>query len=142
MTLCAIAYVSEAAPDMPQQRLDALAADAARFNRVAGVTGVLLYDGSRFLQYLEGPDDGVASVYERIVHATAHTAVQELASGRVPSRHVPYWSMRWLPVSDALVDRLVRSDWAGFIRSLGRTGARATAIDLLDELVEPLVQVG
>ena len=144
MPLRAIAYISEAAPEMPHHRLDAIVEDAARFNRVAGVTGVLLYDGARFLQYVEGPEDGIASVYERIAHATAHSAMTQLASGRVPVRYFPYWSMRWLPSLQTELDQLVRSDWAGFARTLDDTvsGTRASGVALLEAFVEPLVQVG
>ena len=69
MPLRAIAYVSRALPDLSARRLQALVDDAARFNKMAGVTGVLLHDGGRFLQYLEGPPDGIGSVYERILQA-------------------------------------------------------------------------
>lgn len=39
--------------------VQAIAADAARLNRQAGVTSVLLFDGAVFFQYLKGPSDGV-----------------------------------------------------------------------------------
>ncbi|MBW8775888.1 MAG: BLUF domain-containing protein [Stenotrophomonas sp.] len=50
----AIVYVSEAVPGFTSERLKTLMEDAARFNRSAGVTGVLLFDGRHFLQYMEG----------------------------------------------------------------------------------------
>ena len=50
MSLHAIAYVSQARPELAPQELDALLADATAFNRMAGVTGVLMFDGERFLQ--------------------------------------------------------------------------------------------
>ncbi|MFB3130618.1 MAG: BLUF domain-containing protein, partial [Lysobacteraceae bacterium] len=60
MPIRAVAYVSEAGPavagdpfGLGSGKLDDLVDDAARFNRSAGVTGVLLFDGSRFLQYME-----------------------------------------------------------------------------------------
>ena len=144
MPLRAIAYISEAAPDMPHHRLDALVEDAARFNRVAGVTGVLLFDGARFLQYVEGPEDGIASVYERIAHASGHSAMTSLARGRVEVRYFPYWSMRWLPSLQTELDRLANSDWAGFARTLddAANGTRASGIALLDSMVQPLIQAG
>ncbi|GEM_PF-3129663 len=38
--------------------LDLIVKDAARFDRDGGVTGGgLLFDGERFLQYMEGPED-------------------------------------------------------------------------------------
>ena len=76
MSLHAIAYASEARADLQTTDLDRLLADATAFNRVAGVTGVLMFDGSRFLQYLEGPEDGIDSVYQRIVNARSYCRVR------------------------------------------------------------------
>ena len=103
MPLRAIAYVSQALPDLSAERLQALVDDAARFNKMAGVTGVLLHDGGRFLQYIEGPPDGIDSVYERILQAGSHVDIIELARGRLGQRQFPYWSMRALPVDAALL---------------------------------------
>jgi len=89
MPLRAIAYVSQSKPDLSAERLQALVEDAARFNKVAGVTGVLLNDGERFLQYIEGPPDGIDSVYERILQAGSHVDIVELARGRVGQRQFP-----------------------------------------------------
>ena len=98
MPLRAIAYVSQALPDLSADRLKALVDDAARFNKLAGVTGVLLHDGGRFLQYIEGPPDGIDSVYERILQAGSHVDIVELARSRLGQRQFPYWAMR-VPVS-------------------------------------------
>jgi hypothetical protein len=97
----------------PLERLQALVDDAARFNKMAGVTGVLLHDGGRFLQYIEGPPDGIGSVYERILQAGSHIDIIELARGRLGQRQFPYWSMRALPVEEALLRQLSSSDWSG-----------------------------
>ena len=82
------------------------------------MTGVLLHDGNRFLQYIEGPPDGIDSVYERILQAGSHIDIIELARGRLGQRQFPYWSMRALPVEAALLRQLSSSDWAGFSRAL------------------------
>ena len=82
MPLRAIAYVSRALPELSAERLQALVDDAARFNKMAGVTGVLLHDGGRFLQYIEGPPDGIDSVYERILQAGEDWEAQRM--GHVP----------------------------------------------------------
>ena len=55
MPLRAIAYASEAVASLSAERLRGLVNDAVAFNEAADITGVLLFDGHRFLQYLEGP---------------------------------------------------------------------------------------
>lgn len=118
MPLRAIAYVSEASAGLSSSMLDTLVEDATRFNSLAGVTGVLLFDGQRFLQYFEGPEDGVAAVHERVRQARSHGEITELSRGWVPQRYFPYWGMRWLAVDPALIQQLSAGDWAGFARGL------------------------
>eukprot|EP01092_Planopodium_desertum_P009479 TRINITY_DN40613_c0_g4_i2.p2 TRINITY_DN40613_c0_g4~~TRINITY_DN40613_c0_g4_i2.p2 ORF type:complete len:143 (+),score=56.48 TRINITY_DN40613_c0_g4_i2:207-635(+) len=142
MPLRAIAYVSQAKPDLSAERLQMLVEDAARFNKLAGVTGVLLNDGERFLQYIEGPPDGIDSVYERILQASSHVDIVELARGRVGQRQFPYWAMRELPVDAALLRQLSAGDWSGFARTVNGDGALFTAVDLLTEVVRPVLSAG
>ncbi|CAH0221818.1 BLUF domain-containing protein [Stenotrophomonas lactitubi] len=142
MPLRAIAYVSQAKPDLSAERLQMLVEDAARFNKLAGVTGVLLNDGERFLQYIEGPPDGIDSVYERILQASSHVDIVELARGRVGQRQFPYWAMRELPVDAALLRQLSAGDWSGFARTVNGDGALFTAVDLLTEVVRPALSAG
>ncbi|WP_303638953.1 MULTISPECIES: BLUF domain-containing protein [Stenotrophomonas] len=142
MPLRAIAYVSQAKPDLSDQRLRTLVDDAARFNKLAGVTGVLLHDGQRFLQYIEGPPDGIDSVYERILQAGSHVDIVELARSRLGQRQFPYWAMRALPVDAAMLRQLSAGDWSGFTRTLQGDRAQPTAVDLLTEVVRPALSAG
>jgi len=140
MPIRAVVYASQAAEGLSIDRLKALVADAARFNKLAGVTGVLLHDGTRFVQYFEGPEDGVASVYERVLQSASHTDVVELARGRVSTRQFPYWSMHQLPADQLLVGRLARADWSRFKRSQPEEIAgSAWGIDVLAAAVAPYV---
>ncbi|MHC1652173.1 BLUF domain-containing protein [Stenotrophomonas maltophilia] len=141
MPIRAVVYASEMAEGLSIDQREALVADAARFNRIAGVTGVLLFDGVRFVQYFEGPEDGVASVYERVLQSTSHTNVVELARGRVSSRQFPYWSMHEIPADQLLVGKLARADWSRFkISGLEDMASSAWGIDLLAAVVAPYVQ--
>lgn len=142
MPLRAIAYVSQAKPDLSAARLQTLVEDASRFNKMAGVTGVLLHDGERFLQYIEGPPDGIDSVYERILQAGSHVDIVELARGRLGQRQFPYWAMRGLPVDAALLRQLSAGDWSGFARSVNGDSVMLTAVDLLAEVVRPVLSAG
>jgi len=135
MPIRAVAYISEAGPavagdplGLRSGKLDDLVDDAARFNRNAGVTGVLLFDGARFLQYMEGP---------RVLGATSHTGLIELQRGRVGNRRLPFWPMRWLPTQPEQLKSLARADWSGFAQRTGDDAPTETAMDVLARLVEP-----
>ena len=78
MALHAFAYVSEAVEGIDGSDIDRILAAASSFNKVTGVTGVLMFDGQRFLQYLEGPDDGVASVEQRVLNARSHGSARRI----------------------------------------------------------------
>ncbi len=112
MPLRAVIYSSKVAENCDAEAVRGIAAASARFNNLAGVTGVLLFDGSRFLQYFEGPEDGVRAVYERIKSSGSHTEVTELADGKVAKRLFPYWRMEWLPIEPEDMSRMADADWS------------------------------
>lgn len=144
MPIRAVVYVSEASPTVvgdngrkEGNRLDQLVDDAARFNRDAGVTGVLLFDGGRFLQYMEGPEDGLRVAYARVLGATSHAGLVELQRGRVGNRRLPFWPMRWLPVDPGQLKSLAHADWVGFVQRGDTSTGGQSAMDLVVGLVEP-----
>ncbi|MBH1625627.1 BLUF domain-containing protein [Stenotrophomonas maltophilia] len=133
----AIVYVSEAVDGFTPERLHTLMEDAARFNRGAGVTGVLLFDGQRFLQYMEGPADGLDVAYSRVTGASSHTHLIELARGRVGQRRLPFWPMRCLSVTADQLRVISGADWTSFIQRAASEQSDATAMDKLLLIVEP-----
>ncbi|WP_423178820.1 MULTISPECIES: BLUF domain-containing protein [unclassified Stenotrophomonas] len=144
MPIQAVVYVSgadvEIAGDklgLSNGKLDQIVDDAARFNRDAGVTGVLLFDGERFLQYLEGPEDGLSVAYSRVLGASSHNGIVELQRGRVGQRRLPFWPTKWLPVESDELRRLARADWTRFNQRGDAEDPNPTAMDLLAGLVEP-----
>lgn len=146
MPVQAVVYISKACPEIASdplglnsRALEAMVDDAARFNRDAGVTGVLLFDGRRFLQYMEGPEDGLRVAYSRVLNATSHVELVELRRGRVGTRRLPFWPMQWLPVDPEKFDTIARSDWLGFSRQLNRQSSPATGMDHLAATVEPYI---
>ncbi|MEG0184848.1 MAG: BLUF domain-containing protein [Stenotrophomonas sp.] len=115
MPLHAYAYVSTAREGLDVPELDALLADATAFNRMAGVTGVLMFDGHRFLQYIEGPRDGLASVHARISNARRHGSITQLAAGPIQARWFPRWTMANRQVEAGTLASIVAAPWQGFI---------------------------
>lgn len=141
MALQAVAYISNALSDLSIDGVDDLVVSAAAQNKIAGVTGVLLYDGQRFLQYIEGPEDGISLVYSRILNARSHADVVELARGRVPERRFPYWAMRWIPVNETELEVAAFSDWSTLSPRKERDSAASNqaAIDQLQVLAAPYI---
>ncbi|PKH70333.1 F420H(2):quinone oxidoreductase [Stenotrophomonas sp. Betaine-02u-21] len=138
MPIQALTYTSDAAPGLGADQVEWLARKAAVFNVQAGVTGVLLFDGSRFLQYLEGPQDGLEVVFSRILNAKLHSNVVELGRGRSGRRNFHYWSMRRFSVERAELDGLVSQDWGSFVlRPLLDEGSRHHGVEALASTLVP-----
>lgn len=140
MPLRSLVYCSEAVPGLTLDQIDDLARDAAAHNLIAGVTGVLLCDGNRFLQYIEGPDDGMALVYSRILNSRSHREIIELGNSRGSVRRFPYWSMRWLPVEEPEFRIAALSDWRGLVLRRAESVFQVpTGMDRLTAIVRPHV---
>ena len=137
MALQAIAYASEAVPDLGTDGLEQMVKRSIVHNQLAGVTGLLLFDGRRFLQYIEGPDDGLAVIYARIIYSSLHTDVIELARGKVAQRRMPYWSMRWIPVEDTQLREAAFSDWTSLTRRTVDSRGSPTGVERLATLAAP-----
>lgn len=133
----AVVFVSEARADLADATLAAIMADAARFNRDVGVSGVTLFDGSRFLAYMEGPPDGLDVAFSRALGASSHSHLIELARGRVGQRRVPYWPMRLVNVEAGTLPKMLRADWTGFVQRADEGVVPATAMEMLSALVQP-----
>ena len=135
MPLSAIVYASQAVSALTPDRLAALVRDAAAFNDERGITGVLLHDGLRFLQYIEGPEADLRHAYARICAATSHHEMMELARGQIDTRRFPNWAMRLAPTTPPALRELVLSDWSALVRTRQGVGRSGTAIDRLLGLI-------
>jgi len=80
--------------DASDQIVSEILAISRRNNATAGVTGLLLYDGKRFLQALEGSEAAVSTTYERIKLDTRHRGIVLLSSKVVEARSFGDWSMQ------------------------------------------------
>ena len=100
-------YQSTARPGLSAGDVGAIIHLSRRNNRQVGVTGVLLFDGRRFLQLLEGEAAAVESVWRRIARDGRHAEPEVVADRAVDVREFGHWDMA-----------LLRLDGSGFTREL------------------------
>lgn len=81
-----ILYCSVLSPSEPPLTVGQIVAQARMRNAQRGITGLLVFDGSRFCQHLEGPSEAVEALMARIAHDTRHSDIRILYSGRRPER--------------------------------------------------------
>lgn len=66
---------------------------AIRRNTREDLSGLLLHDGVRFLQVIEGPEDAVAAAFKRISADPRHFALVVLRDRTIDSRSFGGWAM-------------------------------------------------
>ena len=88
-----IVYVSTATALFSVDMLTDLLEASRRRNAAAGISGMLLYKGGNFMQVLEGPEDAVHQLYERIERDPRHHGSIVLIKGTQAQRQFPEWLM-------------------------------------------------
>lgn len=88
-----LTYISTARPGLIDADIDAILASSRRHNNRNGVTGILVYDGKRFLQALEGERAAVEATYDRIKADPRHRATVQLSLRIVDKREFGRWEM-------------------------------------------------
>ncbi|HEX9965970.1 MAG TPA: BLUF domain-containing protein [Allosphingosinicella sp.] len=99
MRLKTLTYASRARLDLTDQDLAAIHQAARHLNALDGISGLLLFDGSRFLQIIEGSEDAIDNLVERLRMDPRHSAFEVRDERYVDERSFPDWSMELLRVS-------------------------------------------
>jgi len=121
-------YHSRLLPEQDFSAVGAIIRTARRFNAVHGITGVLVFDGERFCQFIEGPTDAINNLIERLYADTRHIGLTRLVSEAcVDERRFPNWSMAFATIDGArYMDELLGRAGSEVLRHLQDT------IDTLD----------
>lgn len=93
-----LVYTSEARTPFTDDQLSELLAQARDANEAAGITGILLYRGGRFVQFLEGPEGAVRRLMSTIADDPRHEKVRLLIDGHPETRQFPAWTMGYEPL--------------------------------------------
>lgn len=93
-----LVYKSRSVKQLVGDELAALVDAAAEKNQKNAISGVLLYDGDYFLQYLEGPDIAIKLLYHLITLDDRHRNVVKLMEDFSPARRFGGWSMYCIDV--------------------------------------------
>lgn len=86
-------YMSSAVRPFSVEELDALLAVARRNNTALGLTGMLVYKDSNFLQVLEGEQAAVEELYGKITKDPRHTGCTIFIQEPIVAREFADWSM-------------------------------------------------
>ena len=103
-----VLYVSQLAPGQPLGVVAEIAAAARSANVRLDITGLLIFDGQRFCQQLEGPVKPVLKLIERIRNDGRHVGVEVLHHGPLAGRRFQNFSLAFSTVED--MDALARME--------------------------------
>ncbi len=88
-----LVYMSTPKRPLSGEELNRILVAATKNNNRNGITGILIQDHKRFLQYLEGDEARVEETFARISLDARHHAIFRLKSGAIVRRQFPGWSM-------------------------------------------------
>ncbi|MBC6607720.1 BLUF domain-containing protein [Hymenobacter sp. BT188] len=94
-----LVYQSAATLPMGDKELQALLKQARDWNTQHQLTGVLLYSEHNIMQVLEGPQDEVLYIFNKIERDVRHRNVTKLADGEIQQRNFSQWSMGFKAVA-------------------------------------------
>lgn len=115
--LARIVYTSHATSDLTQEEIQSLTAKAAKANHAAGITGVLLFGGRRFIQLIEGDPLVIETLFrEKIIQDARHINCEILLRESIDERLCPNWSMGCLYITDD--DTTKQQAWDQFSQAI------------------------
>ncbi len=88
-----LVYRSRSTHKLGSLHLFNLLAQCREKNRRLGITGHLLYTEEVFVQCIEGPAEGIESLWQSLLRDERHHQVELLSRGPVGERRFPEWSM-------------------------------------------------
>jgi hypothetical protein len=117
-----LVYCSRATAGVDDTAVARIILAAQRDNPRQGITGLLVFGGGIFFQWLEGPRERVLALMQRLRNDPRHTSIVQLSdSEEVRERLFPEWDMELVDTDDireVLEDALSTAEDPNNIRTL------------------------
>ncbi|WP_150909976.1 BLUF domain-containing protein [Marinobacter halotolerans] len=120
MSLIRLAYASEAtfnekpAEQGVEPNVARILMTSRKNNAKTHIVGGLYYGDGCFFQYLEGEEDAVRELYDRIANDERHRNVTTLVEEPLSARTFTNWSMKYVPLSSDVQKFLDRNGMKSF----------------------------
>ena len=99
MKLTSVTYTSLARIDLQASDLEAIHRTAREQNASDGITGLLVFNGTHFLQIIEGAEDAIEDLVERLRKDPRHNGFEIRDRHKMDARSFPDWSMELVRVN-------------------------------------------
>ncbi len=100
MKLRTLTYTSRA-DDLSDDEVERIHRSAMTLNSLDGVTGMLIYNGKQFLQIVEGAEDAIEDLVQRLRCDRRHDDIVIREDRTVDGRSFPDWTMSMTRVGRA-----------------------------------------
>ena len=102
-----LVYISKANTRFGVEALKDMLTAFRQNNHLSDITGLLLYDGyGTFIQLLEGEEETVKVLYDKIKEDTRHSRINLLHDGLIINRSFPQWKMGFRNLSNMPILKL------------------------------------
>ena len=99
-----LTYTSLARLDLTAADLEAIHRTAREVNALEGITGLLVFNGTHFLQIIEGAPSAIDDLVERLRRDPRHHGLEVRYQSEIAERSFPDWSMELVRVSASYFD--------------------------------------
>jgi hypothetical protein len=113
MQLTSVTYTSLARLDPQSSDLDQIHQVSRSRNSAEGITGLLVFNGTHFLQVIEGSERAIEDLVDRLRKDSRHSGFEIRDKRKIERRSFPDWRMELVRVNpslfqakDAIADRL------------------------------------
>jgi hypothetical protein len=93
-----VTYTSLAALDLDEDQLRSIHDAALGLNGIDGISGMLLFNGTHFLQWIEGPPDAIDELIVRLRQDPRHSGFEIRDERMIDERVFGDWSMKLVRV--------------------------------------------
>ncbi len=103
MQLKCVTYTSLAALDLDEDQLRAIHGAARDLNGIDGISGLLLFNGTHFLQWIEGPPEAIDELIERLRRDPRHSGFEIRDERITTERMFGDWTMKLVRVRSSFL---------------------------------------
>ena len=109
MPLQELIYTSVSSAHGDKTEVKNILAASERNNVANSVTGLLIFDGHRYIQILEGETENVDRLYDVISKDSRHQQLELLHKGGITSRSFENWRMAYESLPKGLLEKLAEN---------------------------------
>ena len=132
MRLKSVAYTSRVRPGLAERDIGNIQEAARHLNALDGISGLLVFDGDRFLQIVEGAESAIDDLVGRLRRDARHYDFEIRDERFVEARSFPDWSMEFIKVNASYRD--ARGEIASILPEHISPAVRDLALQMADDL--------